>query len=75
MKTSSYHIRIKKEYASAIIEDLQLVDAIEILEDTLPAWQKKETIKRLKEMKTNSSSVLSECDFFKALDEDEWKSI
>ena len=70
MENSIYYIKIKKEYASAIIEDLQLVKAIEILEDRVPEWQKEETMKRLKEMKENPSSVLSEKDFFKALDAD-----
>ncbi|MDP1795744.1 MAG: hypothetical protein Q8K53_00340 [Daejeonella sp.] len=70
MENSIYYIKIKKEYASAIIEDLQLVEAIEILEDRVPEWQKEETMKRLKEMKENPSSVLSEKDFFKALDAD-----
>lgn len=32
----TYTIRIKKDYASAIIEDLKQVDAIEIVEDALP---------------------------------------
>ncbi len=28
---STYHIRIKKQYAAALIEDLQKVDAVEFL--------------------------------------------
>ncbi len=67
MENYSYHIRIKKEYASAIIEDLQQVDAIEIIEDQIPEWQKNEPKKRLTQMKINPSSVLSEKDFLKAL--------
>ena len=74
MENFSYYIRIKKEYACAIIEDLQLVEAIEILEDTIPEWQKEETLKRLKEMRANSSSVLSEEDFFKSVNADEKKA-
>ena len=36
------YVRIKKTYASAIIKDLQKLDAIEILEEPLiPDWQKK----------------------------------
>src|SRR5699024_1228230 len=46
MADSIYHIKIKKEYASAIIEDLQQVDAIEIVEESIPEWQKKESLKR-----------------------------
>jgi len=66
MPDSIYHIKIKKEYASAIIEDLQQVDAIEIVEEPIPEWQKKESLKRLNEMKQNPSSAISEQDFFKA---------
>lgn len=66
-----YHIKIKKEYASAIIEDLKQVDAIEIIEEPIPEWQKKESIKRLSEMKNNPSSAISEEDFFKELDKDD----
>lgn len=73
MSDSIYHIRIKKEYASAILEDLKQVDAIEIIEEPIPEWQKKESLKRLQEMKENPSSSISEEDFLKALDEDDEK--
>lgn len=68
MSETTYTIKIKKEYASAIIEDLKQIDAIEILEEPVPEWQKEESLKRLSEMKTNPSSALSEEEFFKALD-------
>lgn len=71
MENQFYHIKIKKEYASALIEDLRLVDAIEIIEGPIPEWQKKETVKRLAEMKANSSTTLSEAEFQKVLDEGE----
>ncbi|MBC7487669.1 MAG: hypothetical protein H7282_13030 [Cytophagaceae bacterium] len=67
----TYTIKIKKEYASAILEDLKQVDAIEIMEEPIPEWQKQESIKRLAEMKENPGSQISEEDFFKSLDEDE----
>jgi Putative addiction module component len=38
----TYHIVIKKEYASAIIEDLRKLDAVEVLSDSafqVPQWQ------------------------------------
>ncbi|HTM92793.1 MAG TPA: addiction module protein [Flavisolibacter sp.] len=73
MSDSIYHIKIKKEYASAILEDLKQVDAIEIIEEPIPEWQKKESLKRLQEMKENPSSSISEEDFLKALDEDDEK--
>jgi len=73
MSDSIYHIKIKKEYASAILENLKQVDAIEIIEEPIPEWQKKESLKRLQEMKENPSSSISEEDFLKALDEDDEK--
>jgi hypothetical protein len=71
MSNSIYHIKIKKEYASAILEDLKQVDAIEIIEEPISEWQKKESLKRLEEMKQNPSSVISDEDFLNALDEDD----
>ena len=68
MSDTTYTIKIKKEYASAIIEDLKQVDAIEIVEEAVHDWQKEESLKRLSEMKENPSSVLTEEDFLKALD-------
>lgn len=68
MSETTYTIKIKKDYASAIIEDLKQVDAIEIVEEPVPEWQKEESLKRLSEMKADPSSVLSEEEFFKALD-------
>lgn len=70
MSEVTYHIKIKKEYASSVIEDLQQVDAIEIVEE-IPEWQKKESLKRLAEMKNNPSSAIKEEDFFKAIEQDE----
>jgi L-alanine-DL-glutamate epimerase-like enolase superfamily enzyme len=68
MSDITYTIKIKKNYASAIIEDLKQVDAIEIIEDPVPEWQKQESLKRLSEMKSDPSSVIQEEEFFKALD-------
>ena len=69
MSDNIYHIKIKKEYASAILEDLQQVDAIQIVEEPLPEWQKIESAKRLAEMKSNPSSAISEEDFFEDAEE------
>lgn len=68
MSDTTYTIEIKKEYASAVIEDLKQVGAIEIIEEPMPEWQKEESLKRLSEMKANPSSALSEEEFFKAVD-------
>lgn len=70
MSETTYTIKIKKEYASAILEDLKQVDAIEIMEEPVPEWQKHETLKRLAEMKATPGSQISEDEFFKSLDED-----
>ncbi|MEO6454944.1 MAG: addiction module protein [Ginsengibacter sp.] len=69
MDETTYTIKIKNEYASAILEDLKQVDAIEIMKEPIPEWQKTESIKRLAEMRANPASQISEEDFFKTLDE------
>ena len=71
MSETTYTIKIKKDYASAILEDLKQVDAIEIMEEPIPEWQKQESLKRLAEMKANPVSQISEENFFKSLDDDE----
>jgi hypothetical protein len=71
MSDTTYTIKIKKEYASAILEDLKQVDAIEIMEEPVAEWQKEESLKRLAEMKVDPLSALSEEEFLKALDEKE----
>ncbi len=46
---TTYHIIVKKEYASAIIEDLQKLDAVEIVPEAaieIPHWQMEEVRKR-----------------------------
>lgn len=63
------HHQNKKRIASAILEDLKQVDAIEIIEEPIHEWQKQESLKRLSELKIYPASQLSEWDFFKSLDE------
>lgn len=54
MSGTSYHIRIKKNYAADVIKDLQKMDAVELLEQPpIPEWQKKEVHKRLKDIQKN----------------------
>ncbi len=48
MSDTTYTIKIKKEYASAILEDLKQVDAIEIMEEPVAEWQKKNHLKGLR---------------------------
>ena len=53
MAETHYHIRVKKEYAAALIEDLIKVDALEDLkmqDSDLPQWQKEILDKELKDM-------------------------
>jgi hypothetical protein len=62
MSATTYHIRIKKDYAVAIIEDLQKLDAVELLpgeELPIPEWQKKEVRKRIKDLQKNPEKALS----------------
>jgi hypothetical protein len=57
-----YFLRIKKAYATAVIEDLQKMDAVELVEpeDTdIPEWQKKEVRSRLKELKKDPTKGVS----------------
>jgi hypothetical protein len=57
-----YFLRVKKAYATAIIEDLQKLKAVELVEpeDTdIPEWQKKEVRSRLKELKQNPAKAIS----------------
>ena len=55
MNNTVYQIAIKKENAAAIIEDLKLMDAIEILDPPIPQWQQDESIKRLSAYQSNPS--------------------
>jgi hypothetical protein len=44
----NYLVKIKKEYASDVIEDLLQMEAIEVLEEpAIPEWQKEEVRRRL----------------------------
>jgi hypothetical protein len=58
---NTYHIVIKKEYASAVIEDLQKMKAVEVLPDTafeIPQWQKEEIRKRKKYNKQHPDELI-----------------
>ncbi len=57
---NTLYVRIKKDYAAAIIKDLQKLDAVELLEEApVPEWQKKEVRKRLKDLQKNPSKAVS----------------
>ena len=60
MPSTTYYIRIKKNYASDVIKDLQKMDAVELLEQPpIPEWQKKEVRKRLKGLQKNPANAVS----------------
>ncbi|MBK0381967.1 hypothetical protein I5M32_03260 [Pedobacter sp. SD-b] len=67
MEDLIYHIKIKKDYASELIKDLLKVDAIEVIQDSVPEWQKEETLRRIEFLKNNPESAISEKDFFELL--------
>ena len=51
----TYHIRIKKDYASAIIKDLEKMDALEVLPDDIPQWHISVVNERMEEYRKNPS--------------------
>lgn len=67
-----YHIRVKKEYATSVIEDLQKMEAIEILtednETEISQWQMDLVNQRIKKYKDNSALLIEEDPAFKILD-------
>jgi len=71
---TTYHIRIKKEYASAIIADLEKNNAVEFIPEEeafeVPQWQKDEVRKRIEKYKNNPELLIDEDSFFKMLNED-----
>lgn len=54
-----------------MLEDLQQIDAIEIVEDEVPQWQQDETMRRLAAFEADPSSAISKEAFFAALDQDD----
>ena len=59
--TGYYFLRVKKDYASAIIEDLQKMDAVELIDaadNNIPEWQKKEVLSRLQTLNETPESAI-----------------
>lgn len=57
----TYHIRIKKGYAAAVIEDLQKMDAVEFIADNstdIPDWQMELGKKELKNIASGNTELL-----------------
>ncbi len=57
----TYFIRIKKDYAAAVIEDLQKMDAVELITEdniTIPGWQMEKVREAVKFAGQNPSSLM-----------------
>jgi hypothetical protein len=70
MEMITYQITIKKDYASAILEELRLNNAIEFMPESIPQWQITETLKRLQKMKDNPSTMMNSDTFFNSIPDD-----
>jgi len=72
--SATYHIRIKKDYAADVIEDLRKMKAVELLDEenqvAIPEWQKKEVRKRVKEIEKDPSILVDEDVVFNMLNKD-----
>jgi hypothetical protein len=66
--SATYHIRIKQEYAAAIIEDLQKKDAVEFVPEEeafeVPEWQKELVLGRIEKYKDSKDALLDEESFW-----------
>lgn len=57
--SETYLIKIKKKYATAVIEDLQKMKAVEVIEElVIPQWQKSEVGKRLKDLQNDAGKAI-----------------
>jgi len=57
-----YYIRIKKDYAAAVIEDLQKMEAVELIapdEAEIPEWQKELVSIEKKKIADNPSLLIN----------------
>lgn len=70
MNETIYQLTIKEAYESAIIEDLRLKGAIEILPNDIPQGQIIETRKRIKEMNANPDLEIDGEHFFESIIDD-----
>jgi hypothetical protein len=61
MPDTTFHIRIKKQYAASLIEHLKKEQAIEIIEEEetpdIPEWQKEAVRKTLLQVQQNPTSL------------------
>lgn len=57
----TYHVTIKKEYAEAVLADLEKLDAVEISKaesDEIPEWVKDEVLRRQAEAEKDPSILV-----------------
>jgi hypothetical protein len=71
MTNDYYQIKIKKDYAEAVIKDLQKMKAIEICEYEVPMWQQEESERRYQEMLAHPEKCISYNNFFNSLEKDD----
>ena len=64
----SYTLIIKEKYAIPLLRELILDNAIEIYSQEIPEWQKKETLRRIKEIDLNPSLLISSEGFWDSID-------
>ena len=59
--SGTYFIRIKKDYAADIIEDLQKMDAVEFIDEEnidIPQWQKDKVLAAKNKVEEDPSSLI-----------------
>lgn len=68
----TYHIKIKKDYAASLIEELQKADAIDLIKETnneiVPDWHISEVQQRIKKYEGSPDLLIPEDEVFKILD-------
>ena len=66
----TYHVKIKKEYAEAVLADLEKMEAVELSKDEnddVPEWQKDAVRSARAAAKENPSLLINEKEGFKRL--------
>lgn len=68
----TYHIKIKKDYAASLLEELQKADAIDMIKETdsdiVQDWHVEEVQQRINKYKNAPDLLIDEDEVFKVLD-------
>lgn len=68
----TYHIKVKKAFATSVIEDLQKSGAIELIKETeeeiVQDWHISEVQQRIEKYRDRSDLLIDENEVFKMLD-------